>query len=203
MPTPRARTKICLDCRRLLPATKEHFGTYINPRTRRKTVTDRCSSCLRKRREYSQRWLQTPEAQWVKLKSHRGAHNVLINKEAFVQWYKSKPRKCAYCDLPEILLRYVPDLLNSQTFSLSIDKIDSSRPYEIGNLGLCCRRCNQVKSNFFTASEMREIGQKVIKPKWEPTMQRYHLRPLGDSAPPKNGGKTLLMPLDDHRSTRH
>ena len=49
----------------------------------------------------------------------------------------------------------------------TIDRLDNSKGYISGNLAMCCYRCNRIKSDFFTASEMKEIAEKYIKPRLE------------------------------------
>lgn len=43
-----------------------------------------------------------------------------------------------------------------------LDRMDSSKGYEIGNLVPCCGQCNNIKSNIWSYEEMKEIG-KVVK----------------------------------------
>ncbi|HEY6437994.1 MAG TPA: hypothetical protein VIY47_15495, partial [Ignavibacteriaceae bacterium] len=79
---------------------------------------------------------------------------------------------CFYCDIPEIELINYPEFSNlhkknQQRIRLTIDRVNNSLPYEIGNLVLACALCNRIKNNFFTEIEMREISQKYIKPKWQ------------------------------------
>ena len=99
---------------------------------------------------------------------HKGRkHKVAIAKEDFVDWYKRQPRRCAYCGIREEDLPKVSDPLNANTRQLSVDRINNTRGYEKGNLVLSCLRCNQVKSEFLTHDEMKQIGQQVIRKRWE------------------------------------
>jgi len=56
---------------------------------------------------------------------------------------------------------------NGRVSRLEVDCMDNNRGYEIGNMVLACHRCNFIKLNFLTFEEMRFIGQKFLKPKWE------------------------------------
>lgn len=110
----------------------------------------------------------TAKGAYKKLKqSKERGHLVVITQTEFVEWYQSQPRKCFYCGLEENRLQTVKDAYNNKTYRLSIDRTDSSKGYEKGNLVLCCLRCNHIKGDFFTQSEMEEIGQKYIARKWE------------------------------------
>ena len=87
----------------------------------------------------------------------------ILSQEDFVVWYLSQEKKCSYCDIEA---GSDDNRFFMGKYQLSIDRIDSSKGYVCGNLCLACCRCNQTKSNFFTFSEMREIAQKFIKPKF-------------------------------------
>lgn len=91
----------------------------------------------------------------------------LLKRDEFISWYKEQPRQCTYCGLPEHeisrLTAYMP---NTNTHRLTLDRIDSSKGYEIGNICLSCARCNLIKSDFFTSSEMKEVAEKYVRPKW-------------------------------------
>ena len=45
--------------------------------------------------------------------------------------------------------------------SWDIDRLDSSRPYEWGNLALSCFVCNMAKGDQLTAAEARVVGQAI------------------------------------------
>lgn len=89
-----------------------------------------------------------------------------LTKETFKIWWENQEQKCIYCEVPVERLIIV-DKSKKLVRRLSIDRIDNSRGYEIGNLALCCMQCNFIKSNLFTFEEMKEIGIKYIKPKWQ------------------------------------
>lgn len=90
----------------------------------------------------------------------------LITKDLFKTWWSCQDQRCVYCDIPVERLA-VTDLGKKLAKRLSIDRIDNDKGYIIGNLALACLRCNFIKSNLFSFQEMREIGQKYIKPKWQ------------------------------------
>lgn len=167
--------KKCITCRKTLPNTLDHFPKDKKYRDGLKT---QCISC---RREYEKNYRtanhtrliqrqrlfdKSPKGIYRRLKQSIRGHLVTITQEKFVEWYKSQPKKCFYCGLPEENLQLVLDAYNNKTFRLSLDRIDSARGYEEGNLVLCCLRCNHIKGDFFTQSEMVEIGQKFIARRW-------------------------------------
>ena len=89
---------------------------------------------------------------------------VTVSREDFVNWYKIQDRVCFYCKRDE------PTVINDNHFiirkakRLTIDRMNNDRGYENDNLALCCQRCNNIKSNYFTVDEMLLIGQ-IIKSK--------------------------------------
>jgi hypothetical protein len=89
-----------------------------------------------------------------------------LTRESFTEWWNNQEQKCVYCEIPIERLSIV-DRSKKLAKRLSIDRIDNNKGYIDGNLALCCMRCNFIKSNLFTFDEMKEIGQKYIKPKWQ------------------------------------
>ncbi len=93
---------------------------------------------------------------------------LVISLDEFVTWYTKTPHICFYCDIPENLAKKIEIFSRHGQFGrLSIDRVNSKLGYEAGNLVLACYLCNAIKQNVLSASEMREIGQRFIKPKWQ------------------------------------
>ena len=63
-------------------------------------------------------------------------------------------------------MQTIQDKYNNRVYRMTIDRMDSLKGYEQGNMVLCCVRCNHIKGDFFTQSEMVKIGNLFIKPKW-------------------------------------
>ena len=81
-------------------------------------------------------------------------------------WYNGVSKICAYCDIPENQLNAFFNSYNYVANRLTVDCINNELGYVKGNLVLACKRCNSIKSDLFSFSEMREIAQKHIKSKW-------------------------------------
>ena len=108
-----------------------------------------------------------PNAIYSHIKANN-RHLLLISKESFVDWYISEPKVCYYCGIPEsYMTKYPRFFVGSVVRRLSIDRLDNEKPYQTGNIVLACRRCNGVKSDFFSPQEMRMIAQEYITPKWK------------------------------------
>ena len=154
--------KKCTKCGKMLPLTA--FGKH---RLSKDGHAYRCLECSRKHaREYS----ETPAGIYGALNAGRRHYQkkpVLISKEDFVNWYNTQEKKCAYCDIPEEDFFLLREKYGSRAKRLTVDSKDNSLGYEIGNIVLACERCNFIKSNILSFDEMREIGQRFIKPKWQ------------------------------------
>ncbi len=89
-----------------------------------------------------------------------------LDKDSFTEWWNSQEQKCVYCEIP-IERMAVIDKSKKLSKRLSIDRADNDIGYTIKNIVLACMRCNFIKSNLFSFKEMKEIGIKYIKPKWQ------------------------------------
>ena len=99
---------------------------------------------------------------------HRARQKSLLypNYRAFVFWYTQQSKICYYCGIPEEIwetLYYGKQF----KFSLSIDRKDNSLGYELSNMVLACHVCNVVKNQFLSESEMLDVAQRYLKPKWQ------------------------------------
>ncbi len=91
-----------------------------------------------------------------------------ITKEEWRDWYLNQLRICVYCNRP------IGRVSGKGTVpsGISIDRKDNDEGYFIENCVLCCYKCNTVKNDIFTYEEMKEIGQKYLKPKWQSTAKK-------------------------------
>lgn len=175
--------KKCSCCQKEFPKTKDYFKQY--QRNGKICLTARCKNCLReydrkyrvenreKFRNINKKFDRSAKGVYKKLKqdAKTHGHKVTISQEKFVEWYESQPRKCCYCGIAEEDIPKAGTAFNTRVTRLTIDRVNSSKEYEEGNLALCCLRCNLTKSNFFTQSEMEEIGQKYIARRWKDALR--------------------------------
>ena len=171
------KSKECTKCHKIYPETKDYFKTYF--RAGKQHLTAQCKFCYndynkKYRKEHPEVFLKSgkkydnsPKGIYKKLKQSIRGHKVKISEKSFVEWYLSQPRKCYYCGLREEDMHKVKDAYNNKVNRLTIDRTDSSKGYEEGNMVLCCLRCNHIKGDFFTQSEMEKIGKIYIARKWE------------------------------------
>ena len=168
--------KKCTKCKKLFPKTLEYFS--LDKRNKDGFVSW-CRDCFKiYNKEYRVKLLLTlkennrkfdnsPKRAYLRLKQSSRKLLVTISLENFLKWYDHQPKICHYCGIEETKLPIDSDSFNCRTTRLSIDRMDSKKGYEEGNMVLCCLRCNSLKSDFFTPSEMREIGQKYVSKRWE------------------------------------
>ena len=120
--------------------------------------------------EYRKKWRTTsPVGIYgiVKQNSKKSGYKDLISKSEFVRWWNEQSQKCFYCGISLQELSLIKDNQNNRVKRLTIDKLNPKLGYIKENIVLSCQRCNNIKTDFFTAEEMKEIAQKYIKPKWE------------------------------------
>lgn len=95
-----------------------------------------------------------------------------IAKDEFAEWYESTPKECFYCDCPQdVACKFHLFSKGVALYRLTFDKLIPEHGYTISNMVLACNLCNGIKSNALTQAEMREIGQRYIKPKWQALVQ--------------------------------
>ena len=88
-----------------------------------------------------------------------------ISEEDFVDWYLSQDDCCHYCGTTREEAKKL--LLKRGSFgyfvSWDIDRKDSSKPYESGNIVLSCFMCNMAKASYFSMEETYILGAAVRK----------------------------------------
>lgn len=85
----------------------------------------------------------------------------------FDQFHKIKISECYYCKVEYYLYADFCKKLGFKTPYMTVDRMDNKVGYTVENSVPCCFICNRIKSNFFSAEEMKEIGEKFVKPKFE------------------------------------
>lgn len=118
--------------------------------------------------KYRREWrYKRPEGIWEVLKQGAIKRKKLLNikREDFILWWNKQQQICFYCGVSINKLKELKDSTSSWCNRLTIDRIDNKKPYQIDNIVLACRRCNMIKGDFFTYEEMKEIGEKYVKPK--------------------------------------
>lgn len=154
---------------------------FVNKFSKNRYQRDGLSSwCKKCHNEYIREWQKnnpekfifSPNRIYATIKysiKKRKKQTLLCSLQEFINWYNSQEKKCSYCDISEPLiskLEWGRDPIRVK-FRLEIDRKDNNKGYLQENMTLACHICNNIKRNILTFKEMREIGQKYIKPKWE------------------------------------
>ena len=106
---------------------------------------------------------QTPSGIYSRLqaRSRKNGTDISITREEFISWHDKQEQSCVYCGISQEDLHKVNDSSNSRSSRLSVDRIDNNKGYVIGNICLCCIRCNFIKNDFFNEDEMKKVGEIV------------------------------------------
>lgn len=174
-------TKYCNRCGEIKPITEFYKNKSSND-----GHAFYCAQCHRKYgKDYRIRKKKDPVFIYKQIKSRQEfvskhpniyrrttSKPVTITEDEFVEWYNTSPKKCAYCDLDEDDLVNVDDNCINKADRLTVDCVDNEIGYAVGNIVLCCARCNFIKSDFLNFDQMRIIGQDMIKPVWEKQLNK-------------------------------
>ena len=148
--------KLCSKCKQWKP-----LNEFYKDKTKKSKLKPCCGQCNRDGRN---NYGGTVGAIWPRLK-RRNKH--ICTRELFILWYNNQNKKCVYCDITEEnWLRLYGSKYPKKIKRLTIDRMNNDLGYVLDNLALACYHCNFIKSDFLNFDEMREIGQRYIKPKW-------------------------------------
>lgn len=131
--------------------------------------TIHCDKCLPIFQAYRKKYDKI-HLRFFAIRNRAKKHGIafLIDLETFVQWHSESPKLCHYCGVSENELGRTGRKKNM----LTVDRKNNRIGYELSNLCLACFRCNNMKSNFFTEEEWKEVADKFIKPR----LGEYHTR---------------------------
>lgn len=156
----------CKDCSNALTRAKyRENDTFRIAKNKQSAqwVRDNHERCKEYRRDWARETIAGIYSRIVRSNRGKGSSEV-ISKEDFAEWYEAAIKACSYCGITE-----KDYLLNKEFFRLTkrlcIDCIDAKIGYVKGNLALCCYRCNTIKSDCFSYTEMKEIGKTYITSK--------------------------------------
>ena len=93
----------------------------------------------------------------LRLRAKRGNIPFDIELADYLGWLKQQTDKCHYCG-NKLNTNQGHKMLDGD----SIDRKDNKKGYFIGNIVLCCNRCNMIKGSWFTEQEMLEIASKYL-----------------------------------------
>jgi len=156
--------KVCPSCK-----LSKNLSEYHIDKSTKLGVKTYCKVCsnLRRRKDkersleiYHQKYSGTPLQKYRSIVSNAPRRKISINITSgdFCNWYSKQEKKCSYCERILIQGKRGND-------GLTVDRIDNNIGYELGNILLCCWRCNVIKGWWFSHNEMIEIANKYLKGK--------------------------------------
>ncbi|MBL7132331.1 MAG: hypothetical protein ISS45_13205 [Candidatus Omnitrophica bacterium] len=158
--------KICLRCGK----KKDSDSFYQYRKGDKVYIRNVCRQCWHKqivecRREHK---FLNPKGMYNLLKSTSNKQNVnlSITLNEFIKWWNGQEMKCFYCKRTLQEITHDDDKINKKSNRLTVDRIDNKEGYTIGNIVLCCLRCNYIKGDFFNKGEMLKIG-KIMQDKFK------------------------------------
>jgi hypothetical protein len=89
----------------------------------------------------------------------RAKHPVLITYDQFVEFTREK--ECHYCGTDIPWMEYRTRTPGNSGSASYLDRQDSRLPYQLGNIVVCCTRCNYGKNKLFTYKEWVEIAAVI------------------------------------------
>jgi len=115
-------------------------------------------------KEYRKEYLSTNKGIWVAFKSKKKKDRIKIDENEFINWYEKEEKKCFYCGLDKDESNKLIKIFyqTEKEFNLQIDRKDSSLDYEIKNIVLACKICNDHKKDFFSATQFSKIAKKYL-----------------------------------------
>ena len=131
---------------------RSHFS---NDRSKKDGKRNRCKQCQREynqtypqeRRARDKKYRDKPENRYKKYQASaesRGFTWELTRDEFMEHWQKP----CTHC--------------GAAIETIGLDRIDSSLPYRADNVEPCCRKCNQMKSDWSTVDWYEHMGKIML-----------------------------------------
>jgi len=89
-----------------------------------------------------------------------------INKLDYISWFMDTNKSCEYCGIHESDV-HTTKFSRGYHVRLTLDRKNPSLGYIVSNIVFACMTCNLLKNDILSYDEMKEIGEKYIKPKWK------------------------------------
>lgn len=162
------KNKTCTKCKKTLNLKNGFFAN----KARHDGVSTYCKKChsldVQKRVNKPSNFIALRYST-IKYGSKKRGLSLDFTRQEFYEWFDAQSKKCVYCkikNLDIIKLKFFNSTRNIGSKGLTIDRKDSKLGYSFDNIVLSCIYCNMIKNSVLSFDEMKEIGIKYIKPKW-------------------------------------
>lgn len=138
---------------------------FLTNHSNKKYCSQDCYRLFKRNFRAINRTKKTPNfsyKRWASLKGRAKKTNKLCCSWEDFDKFWNTCHICCYCKITETNWQKI---FNNKT--LSIDRKNNNKGYEITNIAWACERCNTLKGNVLTYDEMIDVGNRYIKPKWE------------------------------------
>lgn len=187
------KMQICFECLGSFKCVKcktdKNFKDFL-PKGKLEKTKKECWDCYYLRRNKNQKFhyykqksqgtlrnrykrkAETWKILWDKINTKKNRKNnardtkVSISREEFKSWFlKNYNKKCSYCGVKEDVFKKSKFIKSKRDniYDFSIDRINSTKGYDINNIAISCIVCNETKGFFFDQQEMMKIGKKYIR----------------------------------------
>jgi len=176
---------ICSICSKALKKDKFSPSAWLSPNPQYRRCRA-CRSMLKKR--YRERYREQykeqrgrmkanaiknhPDREYIKKIAHSTLRNarrrgIKYDMEPYQlrDWFLKQKQKCEYCGstLNQIKKFYKKIGGYFVDRRLQMDRKDTNLGYKFDNIAICCRICNDHKSDFFSYKDFKVIAKKYIK----------------------------------------
>lgn len=135
------------ECRYCGETDRSKFGSQH-------TICKKCYNAIdRNRKSYAERLLKNSK---INARSHKWKHN--LTAEYIQEMLDKQECKCCYSGVP-----FYNDKKDKMTYP-TIDRIDSNKGYEVGNVCICTWFVNTMKSNL-TIDQFKDVITKIYENK--------------------------------------
>lgn len=142
------RTKICTECNQEKPLSMFYHR-------KRGDYSQECKSCFKVVMNRYYHPNIKLHSKYTNLRRHAKMTGVAcLSFAEFERWYEEQDDGCHYCH------RDLQDGTRKGLTSKTVDRKDSKLGYTPENMVIACTRCNIIKGNWFTETEMLTIASK-------------------------------------------
>lgn len=171
----------CKECQKAI--MKAYYHTEKGSNTRRKYYQISRINAAKRRKKASFNRFARKAIPVLKARATKRGINFDISVEDLCEWWLSTEDRCYHCKikisefitLKSIVAKYKGKNYEIKKYKkifcadkktksrwMTIDRLDSDRGYEIGNIVKSCWLCNYVKGTYLASEDMNMIGEQII-----------------------------------------